>query len=163
MARGCSTLQPNFNKCDTNKYGQFKSDKYCYCKKSYCNTASKCLPNFYCLGDYDKNCSTNKQRLSFILCYRSYLLHVPPPIVFGDPRFLQMTQKNLVTVKVMLNQLTKLDQWLTLTQLLLLDCFGWSRNLDNLVNLWSLGLETIYQMTLLAFQCILGFDLLKEV
>jgi len=50
MARGCSTLQPNFNKCDTNKYGQFKSDKYCYCKKSYCNTASKCLPNFYCLG-----------------------------------------------------------------------------------------------------------------
>ena len=50
MARGCSTLQPTFNKCDTNKYGQFKSDKYCYCKKSYCNNSTKNLPNIYCLG-----------------------------------------------------------------------------------------------------------------
>lgn len=49
MARGCSTLQPTFNKCDTNKYGQFKSDKYCYCKKSYCNNSTKNLPNIYCL------------------------------------------------------------------------------------------------------------------
>ena len=114
MARGCSTLQPNFNKCDTNKYGQFKSDKYCYCKKSYCNTASKCLPNLYCLGMTKSAAKTiTKPVVMCVLCYRFCLLHVPPPIVFVNPWFLQMTQK-IITGKVMLNQLTKLDQWLTL-------------------------------------------------
>ena len=44
-----------------------------------------------------------------VLCYRFCLLHVPPPIVFVNPWFLQMTQK-IITGKVMLNQLTKLDQ-----------------------------------------------------
>lgn len=49
IARGCSTTQPNFDKCDTNKYGKFKSDKYCYCKSSFCNKSTSCLPNIYCL------------------------------------------------------------------------------------------------------------------
>ena len=67
MARGCSTLQPNFNKCDTNKYGQFKSDKYCYCKKSYCNHSTHCLPNLYCLGRKGK--ITYSHRYNDIILY----------------------------------------------------------------------------------------------
>ena len=50
-ARGCSTMQPTFNKCETHKYGQFKSDKYCYCKETFCNHSSAVLPNIYCLGE----------------------------------------------------------------------------------------------------------------
>ena len=50
-ARGCSTMQPTFNKCETHKYGQFKSDKYCYCKETFCNHSSSVMPNIYCLGE----------------------------------------------------------------------------------------------------------------
>ena len=110
-ARGCSTLQPNFNKCDTNKYGQFKSDKYCYCKKSYCNTASSCLPNLYCLGR-----TTTLWFNMTVSCCRCSLLHVPPPLVCADPgpgvRRPQMTGAchDNSQVKSSVN----LDQWLTL-------------------------------------------------
>ena len=50
-ARGCSTMQPTFNKCETHKYGQFKSDKYCYCKETFCNNSTAVLPNIYSLGE----------------------------------------------------------------------------------------------------------------
>ena len=44
-------MQPTFNKCETHKYGQFKSDKYCYCKETFCNHSTAVLPNIYCLGE----------------------------------------------------------------------------------------------------------------
>ena len=123
-ARGCSTLQPNFNKCDTNKYGQFKSDKYCYCKKSYCNTASSCLPNLYCLG------RTTTLWFKWLtwqfpaagVLYSMYLLLssvLTPVRVSGALRW-----QELVTIIVKLNPLLIwTSDWLCRAQLMLC-CFG---------------------------------------
>jgi len=43
--RGCSTQMPNFKACDTHKYGQKKSEKYCYCTENFCNSCCLSLPS----------------------------------------------------------------------------------------------------------------------
>ena len=48
--RGCSTQLPNFKTCDTHKYGQKKSEKYCYCTEDFCNTSSLPVPHSSLLG-----------------------------------------------------------------------------------------------------------------